>query len=330
MSKSVIRTSFVGPVVLLLLCACSPAQADDQAETDQPGETTDTGPAVDTTSGTVLNTDRLQREPDRYAEFRRRLLDHQARAARVDRISRRLRVANAPLCQRTRLDAGLSVHSLLDYPEGIRPLALHFLPLSERGQSIRSIVPGSPGDRARLQPGETILSGWPIEDDAPLVLRGDEGPETVRLEAELACIAPTYVIASDRLNASTDGRDIELSTALIDQVGDDAGLALIIAHEMSHALRGHTSDMSRWDMELQADGDALILMHNAGYDVATTVASWEAGIEIHRESQSLSATHPPVSIRLQNLQRRLAWIEAAPEGRLDLPDRLASGSGPGR
>ncbi|MEM9600515.1 MAG: M48 family metalloprotease [Pseudomonadota bacterium] len=306
----------VGMISLVVLTACNPAKADAEA-TDVLSETL----AVDAQpDDTKPDGAAAQIEPDQYAAFRDLLLDHQAKAERVARISRQLRVANASLCERTRLDAGLSVHRLSDYPEQVRPLALHFLPLSEEGQSIRSVVPDSPGDLARLQAGEIILSGWPLRDGEPLVLSGAQGPESVYLDAEPACIAPAYVIATDRLNASTDGRDIELSTALVDQVGDDAGLALIIAHEMSHIIRGHSSEASRWSLELQADSDSLILMHNAGFDIAETVAGWEAGVEIHRDSQSFSTTHPPIDIRLKNLQTQLERIAVAPEAWIALPD----------
>lgn len=253
-------------------------------------------------------------EMDNYTEFAAIVARHQAMSERVARISRRLRVANAPLCDVTRLDAGLSTHRLDDYPPDIRPLALHFMTLGEDGRFIRAIVPGSPADQADIRPGEEIISGWPIQPDRPLVIDDGFGSAPIAITPEPACVAPTFVINAPRPNASTDGREIELSTALVEQVGDDAALALIIAHEMSHVLRGHRQDGPRWVAELQADADALTLMRNAGYDIDATVAGWEVGIEIHRDSQSLSATHPPVEIRLHNLEQALARLNAGPDG----------------
>lgn len=315
MNKAHLTYMGAGLVAAMALAACTAAQADE-VQTEAPLTSSSPLPSP---SLSIADIEPDQAGDDRYTEFRQRFQAHQALSNRVARISRRLRVANAFLCDETRLDVGLSTHQLTDYPQGARPLALHFLPLEEEGRFIRNVVPGSPADDAELRAGEEILSGWPIAEASPLIIATPNGDQPVQLAPDLACIAPTYVVASDRLNASTDGEEIELSSALVEQVGDDAALALIIAHEMGHVLRGHTADMSRWTMELQADSDALILMHNAGYDISETVASWEAGVEIHRESQSLSATHPPVQIRLRNLQDRLNWIEAAPDGPLPLP-----------
>jgi hypothetical protein len=252
---------------------------------------------------------------DNFSEFSAVVARHQAMSERVARISRRLRVANAPLCDVTRLDVGLSTHRLTDYPSNLRPLALHFMDLRETGRFIRSIVPGSPADRARLRTGEEVISGWPIQAETPLVIDDGNGASPVRVTADRACVAPAFVINADSPNASTDGREIELSTTLVEQVGDDAALALIIAHEMAHVLRGHSAaNGPRWNAELQADADALTLMRNAGYDISGTVAQWEAGVDAHRESQAMSATHPPLHIRLRNLEVALEALNTGPDG----------------
>ncbi|MGB6317244.1 MAG: M48 family metalloprotease, partial [Litorimonas sp.] len=243
---------------------------------------------------------------DNYAAFAAVLARHTAMSERVARISRRLRVANAPLCEVTRADAGLSTHRLSDYPSGLRPLALHFMDLGEDGRYVRSVVPGSPADRAALSPGTRIVSGWPLRMDAALVT--SEGP--VEMTPDRACVSPAFVVDAPQPNAGTDGREIELTTALVDSVPDDASLAFIIAHEMAHVLRGHAQAGPRWTAELQADADALTLLSNAGYDVAQTVDGWEAGVEAHRESQAMSVTHPPVEMRMRNLEAALRRLQA--------------------
>jgi hypothetical protein len=200
--------------------------------------------------------------------------------------------------------------------------------LKAEGRFIRSVVPGSPADQARLRAGEEVISGWPVQSGKTLVIDDGSGVAPLTVAPDRACVAPAFVINSDRLNASTDGREIELSTALIKQVGDDAALALIIAHEMAHILRGHTPDAPHWTAELQADADALTLMRNAGYDVAATVATWETGVDAHRDSQAMSTTHPPLRIRLRNLETALATLSAGPDGFRPLPDiKGPSGTG---
>lgn len=294
------------PLCSLVLAACTEASADPETATTSP-------PTVIQEAAPTA---------EQYTEFAAVVAQHQAMSERVARISRRLRVANAPLCEVTRLDAGLSTHQLADYPPNLRALALHFMALGADGRFIRSVVPGSPADQARLRAGEEVVSGWPIQADLSLVIDDGQGATPIRLQSDRACVAPAFVINSNRLNASTDGREIELSTALVAQVGDDGALALIIAHEMAHSLRNHRSDGLRWKAELQADADALTLMRNAGYDIDGTVAAWEAGIEAHRDSQAMSATHPPLEIRLRNLEVALATLKTGPRGFRALPDAI--------
>ena len=279
------RSALLAAALLLLACADAPAAAESAPGAAQVAAQSDDG----------------------VAAFGAVLARQQRLSARVARVSRQLRVANAALCSATRMDAGLSSHSLQDYPEAVRPLALHYLPLGERGRYVRSVVPGSPADAAGVRAGDRIVSGWPVSADRPLVL--DSGQALFRMNEapDTACLAPVFVVASDTPNAGTDGREITITSALVESAGDDSALAFILAHEMAHILRGHSTP--GWAAELQADGDALVLMHNAGFDVAGTVDGWAAGVAAHRDSQSESATHPPVEVRLRGLRDALDRLD---------------------
>ena len=290
-------------LAFLLLAACN----ETQAIAETPTQTDNTVNLVSTPETS---------RSDNYTAFASVVAKHQAMSDRVTNISRRLRVANAPLCDVTRLDAGLTTHQLIDYPAPLRPLALHFMDLGEEGRFIRSIAPGSPADHSDLEIGDQILSGWPLSGDTDLIT--SDGP--MPINADTACVAPAFVIDSPVFNASTDGREIILSTALVEHLSDETSLAFIIAHEMAHILRGHSPDGPRWVVELQADADALTLMRNAGYDVRRTVEDWESSVDAHRQSQSMSATHPPISIRLRNLEAALERLETLPESFIPLSD----------
>lgn len=292
----------------VLLAGCAEVAADTPASAPEAG---------------IESSVEAELPEDAYGQFAAVVARHQAMSERLARVSRTLRVANAPLCAVTRLDAGLMTHRLADYPPSIHHLARHFMDLEPQGRFVRAVVPGSPADALEIRPGEEIVSGWPIRADRPLVLETDQGSLPLRVEADTACVAPAFVVSSDEMNAGTDGREIELSSALVESVRGDAALAFIVAHEMAHVLRGHTPDAVRgqsWEQELQADRDALILMRNAGYDIAETVAGWEAGVDAHRESQSFSLTHPPLDIRLMNLERQLERLTRLPDGLLELDD----------
>lgn len=288
----------------LLLIACGDTQA-----------TAEMSPVIEAETRTPI-AEASSRGLDRYAAFSAVVARHQAMSDRVTRLSRQLRVANAPLCAATRLDAGLITHELSDYPAALRPLALHFMDMGEEGRFIRSIVPGSPADLMEMRIGDQILSGWPLAMDTDVETPGG----FFRLIADEACIAPAFVIDAPVLNASTDGQEITLSTALVEQISDDTSLAFIIAHEMAHIIRGHSLDGPRWRAELQADADALTLMRNAGFDISRAVSDWEASVEAHRRSQSMSTTHPPISMRLSNLEMTLEMLKVQPDGFLTLSD----------
>jgi predicted Zn-dependent protease len=303
-------------VLRLRLAICFYALCTIAACSDAPAQTEDT-PLKISSEEKVESIDATLSEDEGYATFGEILARHLNMSARVERISRALRVANAPLCDLTRPDLGLTTHSLSDYPEGLRTLALYFLPLGEEGDYVRAVVPGSPADLAGARSGDRVVSGWPLSAGRPLIL--DSGEALFQLEhaAETACDIPAFVIPDERPNASTDGVEIELSTTLIEQVGDDSALAFIIAHEMAHVIRGHSAPS--WAVELQADKDALILMQNAGFDVTGTVAGWETGVEAHRQSQSFSQTHPPIEIRLKNLRDALGTLNADASDFVALP-----------
>ena len=283
------RTARAALVAAALLCAC----AEPSAQASEPAS----APTVEQEFGAVL-------------------ARHQRMNERVARISRALRVANAPLCTDTRLDAGLTTHRLSDYPEPLRPLALRFLPLGDRGRFVRGVVPGSPADESGVRPGDRVITGWPLDADQALVLDAGPGDEEAYFELsappDTACRAPVTVVENRTPSASTDGREIRLTTALVEEVGDDGALAFVIAHEMSHILRGH--DAPGWRAELEADADALVLMRNAGFDTAEVVANWEAGVDAYRHAQATSLTHPPIDVRLKNLQTALDVLDAKGPG----------------
>ena len=90
-------------------------------------------------------------------------------------------------------------------------------------------------------------------------------------------------------------------------VPDDVNLALIIAHEMAHAIKGHHRKEKA--LELTADRMALVMMTRAGYDIDRAISYWKNAVHPHAEYQTASKTHPSISERYENFRKEQARIK---------------------
>ena len=76
---------------------------------------------------------------------------------RLERISARLKRANADLCRDIEANIGLSTHTLKDYPDELQPAARYYLGVGP-DMSVRAVRQGSPADAAGLRAGDQIIS----------------------------------------------------------------------------------------------------------------------------------------------------------------------------
>jgi predicted Zn-dependent protease len=94
----------------------------------------------------------------------------------------------------------------------------------------------------------------------------------------------------------------------------DGELAMLLAHEMAHALADHRRPVARRDMdidpaeevrlarmameqEVEADGIGMRLAHRAGWPAASLVGFFEK-LAVHRGAGSFSSSHPPSDARI--------------------------------
>jgi predicted Zn-dependent protease len=91
----------------------------------------------------------------------------------------------------------------------------------------------------------TPLSGQVVYGRATTARRGLSSPASVLARIEAANQVPVgavqgiQVIQSSDLNASTNGRTIEVTSALFDRLTTDDEQAFVISHELSHILLNH-------------------------------------------------------------------------------------------
>jgi len=269
-------------------------------------------------------------------EFKELLSEYQRMNSRLERISGRLRSANRSLCPRTFRDPGFTVHTLEDYAPRLQIVAESLLGVSPNGLYIRSIRRGSPAEDADIEVGDRILklNGQAIPSGPTmkrfygalsrgafggiktrLSLRTSEGVDyKTTLKSETMCNYPTSVFYSNAVNGHTNGDEIFITTALMQVVADDVNLALIVAHEMAHAIANHMEQTPSQALELEADRMALIMLERAGYDIESAITYWADAVHPHREHQDKSMSHPTIEARYKNFrdeQKRIEKLKAA-------------------
>jgi len=273
----------------------------------------------------------LAEDKARLDEFADLLEDYRQMNDRLDRLSAPLRLANADLCQKTFRDPGFRVHSLADYPEELRGVAQSLMGVEPDAIYVRSVRRGSPAEKADIQTGDRILrlNGQAVPGGPTMIrfyralsrgafgglttqltLRTPDGRDyETSLQAETACDYQTRVFYSEDVNGHTDGREVYVTSELMRVVPDDVNLALIVAHEMAHAIAGHMEEMPTRELELEADRMALVLMERAGYDIDAAIAYWAAAAHPHRALQDKSKSHPTISERDANFKKEQARIK---------------------
>ncbi|MEP3889338.1 MAG: M48 family metalloprotease [Hellea sp.] len=254
------------------------------------------------------------------------LEEHQSYNSRLQNVAAPLLKANANLCPRRKRDIGITVHTLSDYQPTLQPFAEVLLGASDR-LSVRTLRQGSPADIGGVKIGDMIIGingaympgGFTLqrffgvatqnaykEKQTELMLKRGEDRLAVTVKPETICDYPANVFFNEKANGHTDGEQIIITSELMKTVPDDVNLALIIAHEMAHAISGHQRKEKA--LELKADRMALVLMSRAGYDIDRAIGYWGEAAHPHQDSQENSKTHPTIAERYENFRREQARI----------------------
>jgi len=250
------------------------------------------------------------------------LAQYQDLNTRLEMIAAPLLLANAELCPKIDRSLGLTVHTVTDYPPDLQPIARRLLGVSEK-LSIRTVRDNSPANIAGLKPGDEIIRiagnymphGGTVQrfyaavtkdsykkDSIDLVVSRDGKSIDITVRPETICGYPVNVYFSEDMNGHTDGEQILITSELMRNVPDNVNLALIIAHEMGHAIASHMNAPKSKDLELKADRMALILMERAGYDINAAISYWQRANHPHADFQLNSKTHPSIAERYENFK----------------------------
>lgn len=264
----------------------------------------------------------------------------QALEARVAAVAWRLTAANTPLCPDTGPQTGLTLHDALQYAPETRAAAVRYFHLTDT-PAVMAVAPGSPAERAGLETGDVITSvngaslASPEPTEGPASYAGvqrslawidaalEQGPailtvprgveqRALTLQPVTGCDYEVQLIPSPRIEASSDGRVVSLTTALARYAATDEDLALVIGHEMAHNVLRHRANPtgSSRDREREADRVGLYLTARAGYDISRAGDFWRRFGADNWGATLGILTHPSARSRAEALERIVAEIEA--------------------
>jgi hypothetical protein len=202
--------------------------------------------------------------------------------ARVAAVAYRLSVANASLCDDTAPQAGMVVHSLLQYSRRLRPAVRRSFHIDDR-PAVLAVAPQSPAARAGLAPDDALVS---IDGQAVPHAQSDAAQSYADVEHTLAmldaalrsgparieaqrgdrlfdvvlgpvtgCAYDAQVMPSGALNASADGRHVFIDSGLVEYAASDDDLALVLGHELAHDVLHHRALLDRRGFARQAIGN---------------------------------------------------------------------------
>lgn len=246
----------------------------------------------------------------------RALATQTAHIERLSEIGRRVLLANAELCPKTRRDIGVLIHSEDSYPKEMRLAARRELDATAEPTIFR-IVPGSPAEQAGLKIGDTILiDGRPVKasdkalqsaleaDTVTLTIKRGGQSQTLSVEPDTLCNSRLRLRPSAVINAVADGRHITVTTGMMDFTQGDDELAMIIGHELAHNTMGHIRKVignfilsgfaTRYTRPFESEADyvGLYYMVRAGFEPDGVEAFWRRLADIDPRSVNRAKTHP--------------------------------------
>ncbi len=253
---------------------------------------------------------------------------------RLDRVSSTILLANAELCEKTRIDTGLITHSVKSYPKELRAGATRWLgaqetPLvflvRENGPAAGKVVSGA---ELRGEHGKVVSAGS-AKVQARLVDGGaidvkNPGGETVSYSPPhtLRCDYQVKLKFSGAVNAYATGKTITVTTGMMDFVKNDDELALVVGHELAHntlrhvrksiqnmLLSGFATRYTR-PFEAEADYVGLYYMARAGYSLDEVDLFWRRLGTKHPKSIVTAKTHPMTPSRLLSIRMSADEIQA--------------------
>ncbi len=223
---------------------------------------------------------------------------------RVAEIGYRLTRENASWCIEKETKSGVTLANLRDFPSKNHALVrtAYGIRADVSDWFVLAVVPGSDADTSKVRTGQSA--------------------ERLNIRAtsslKIHCAANFSVVARDDMYAATDGKNIQISAALIARTRDDDELAALIAHELAHIILDHPSALkSKRSIarvkatERDADRLSVWLMVHAGYDPRAAVQFWTHYGPRRDKGIFNAPTHDNWKDRVARLTLEIADMQAA-------------------
>ncbi len=221
---------------------------------------------------------------------------------RLATIGYRLASANAPFCERSERNPGWVIHDEQQYPDrDVARAAFVF----RTPVAVSAVVPGGPADAMGVKAGDGVVglndgvfsihsevqhkpsaermetiqkalrAAMAANGPIRVALETADGQKRITLAPPAICASRFWVDAQSKVDAGADGDGVRVTDGLMAfTANDDAELAAVVAHELSHNLLGHRERLNAAKRrtseilatEIEADRLSVWLMANAGYD----------------------------------------------------------------
>lgn len=277
-------------------------------------------------------------------------------------VGHQLASANVPFCARKSRNPGWVLHDKAQYPNPeTAQAAFGFRALV----AVSAVVPGGAAEALGIKPGDGIVAVNGVNNSDPnfvqekrasarleklqdmlgealdrsgaaeITLATADGQKRVSLSPPAICASRFWVDTKSKLDAGADGISVRVTEGLMAfTAADDAQLAAVVAHEMSHNLLGHRQKLAATGKankqilgtEIEADRLTVWLMANAGYDTAAALRF----IERYGRKTGLGIFSASTHLRWKNrqkvMQQEIALLQqTVTENGLRRPPLLAAG-----
>lgn len=272
---------------------------------------------------------------------------------RLASIGYRIASDNSDRCAAPEMLTGMLVHDLASYDLRDRPRVTARFALRD-GFGIRAVVAGSAADRAGIRAGdevvqvdalnmrafeqrlvgskasyerteafEALLDQRLVAGPVAVTVRRGDATLTLHLAADRGCGGKFVVVPGNAFNAWSDGSYVAVTSGLMATITDDAELAFVVAHEMSHNILRHSARLKGTSnilaelgigagkvkaTEVEADSFAVRLLARAGYDLGGPARFLERAAA--KRPFDLALTHPGIRRRIEIVNGAIAQLHA--------------------
>lgn len=299
-----------------------------------------------------------------------------AMTERANAIYHPIRTANSELCgEMARYNIGVATQMLQTTPRAVKDAYAKLYGVNEQHPAVIAVVRGSHAEQAGIRPGDVLwgLNGTELNPSKLAATINGPGPwkldirragQPLQLEvmAEKSCGYPVSVVGNETVNAFADGRQIVVTSGMMNFVQSDAELALVLGHELAHNTMDHiakkrgneflgvlfgailqtttgaigTTDWGAQagraafsqEFEGEADYVGVYFAARAGYDVKDAAMLWRRMGAAHPSSIHLEgSSHPSTAKRFMAIEEAVKEIDGKrAKGAALVPDMKEGGA----